>query len=228
MAVPARREITQSIVWLARTPGCGDLCGDRFGHHAETHERYGAVQERSRASQSTAITTGILTVNFAEAAATVGDRRVPLSPRMWQVLELLARRVGECVRYDEVVRSVWGAEWSATEQASIHNVNVTLHRLRQGVRDAAPLLVTRVGVGVVLLKLPPGDMSGVHLERQKAGGRWSRYHDQCRECGRDDRPHDGHGYCNVCRRWVMSGRPERRDGPWKTMPRAVNGRWTKR
>lgn len=205
--VAARHEISQRLVWLARTPGCGDLCGDRFGHHAETHEVYGAEQARIKDAERTSITTGVLTIDFSAATASVNGRRVQLTARMWQVLEQLALHVGECVRYDDIIRAVWGADWLHTAAAATHNVNITLHRLRSVFGAAAPLLVTRVGVGVVLLSLPPGDMSGVANERQAASQRWARYYDHCRGCGRDDRAHDGHGYCYLCRRRARGGRP---------------------
>lgn len=75
-----RREITQRLVWLARTPGCGALCGDRFGHHAETHEAYGAEQERL-ARAAAVVETGVLTVDLAASRVYVSGREISMAGR---------------------------------------------------------------------------------------------------------------------------------------------------
>lgn len=197
MAVPARREITQSIVWLARTPGCGDLCSDRFGHHAETHERYGAEQERlSRAPA--VVRTGVLTLDLAMARALVDGRDIHLTGRPLSLLSLLAARVGEVVPYAEIISTIWGAEWHATPEAGRHNLSVTRTRLRSVLGAASPLLVTRIDYGMGLLNLPPGDMSGVAEQASNMSTRWAKWWDACRECGTTARSHEGWGYCGSC------------------------------
>lgn len=205
--VVARREITQQLVWLARTPGCGDLCSDRFGHHAETHERYGADQERARMVGRPPLVTGILEIDFSQATVTVDGRRITLTGRMWQVMELLALRAGTCVRYEEIVRGVWGDDWLATMSQALQNVSSTVHRLRSILGAAAPLLVTRPAVGLVLLLLPPGDMSGTQNERQAASARWALRYDHCQRCGRNDRSHEGRGYCASCHSAMRKQKP---------------------
>lgn len=209
-----RLEITQRLVWLARTPGCGSLCGDRFGHHAETHERHGAEQERIRASERRSIVTGILSVDLAEATVRVAGQQIAMSGRVWHLLAALARRVGECVPRDDLIRDVFGTEWLETPEAVRHNLSITLSRLRSVLGPAAALVVTRLNIGVQLFAVPPGEASTAELDealrllvnaprrgvvrRLRTDGYWSQDYDQCQRCGRNDRPYEGRGFCSGC------------------------------
>lgn len=226
MAV-AQREITHRLVWLARTPGCGDLCGDRFGHHAETHEAYGAAQARIGEGPKL-IVTGCLAINREQATVAVDGQWVALTGRPWLLLELLASRLGEVVRYEEIIRTVWGPEWLITPVQAKHNVNVTRHRLRRQLGRAGGLIVTRVDIGLQLFDVPAGDSSSLDLlhsistdpdesrrrqalSRLAGTERWSRLFDKCQHCGRADRRHEGGGLCHPCfsrrRRARAAGRP---------------------
>lgn len=230
-----RMEITQRLVWLARTPGCGHLCGDRFGHHAETHERYGAEQERARASARDVIVTGVLTVDLLQAMVLVDGKQVRVTGRPWQLLALLARRLGECVPNETVIRTVWGDDWLATPVEALNNVNSTRHRLRSMLGAAGALVVTRVGVGVQLFDVPAGDTSSegllaalrahpdpVHRERCTRrvgeGGWWSRQYDRCQRCKRNDRPHAGRGLCSACHSAWRKARARGRELPPLAVP----------
>lgn len=193
----AQREITQRLVWLARTPGCGDLCGDRFGHHAETHEAYGAEQERL-VRTAAVVETGVLTVDLAASRVYVSGREIRMAGRPWGVLALLATRVGDIVPRSEIVRTVWGPDWLLTADMAAHNVHVTRHRIRSMLGVAAPLVVTRGGYGMGLLKLPPGDMSRVAEQATCMSTRWARDWDACRRCGTTAKSHEGWGYCSTC------------------------------
>lgn len=208
-------EITHRLVWLARTPGCGPMCGDRFGHHAETHEQYGAAQERLQALSSKVVTTGVLAIDLERWTVVVDGRLVTVQGRQWQLLALLARHVGSCVRYERIIREIWGAEWLETPAHALHNVSITRLRLRSVLGAAATLVVTRAGMGMQLLDVPAGgDASAAALEtlqhgpppaqaertfkRVCANGFWSRLYDRCRRCQRNDRPHDSYGLCQAC------------------------------
>jgi hypothetical protein len=46
--------------------------------------------------------------------------------------------------------------------------------------------------------------SGDLGERGQATTRWSHRYPCCRECGRTDRRHAGHGFCNTCRQRLHS------------------------
>lgn len=221
--------ITHRLAWLARTPGCGDLCSDRFGHHAETHEAYGAEQERL-ASSKAVVVTGVLVIDLARAAVVVEGREVRVSGRPWQLLELLATRIGQTVRYEEIVRTVWGNGWLETPGTAQHSVSVTASRLKTVLGVGASLVVTRIGIGLQLFALPAGDTSSAELletlrlqpmqsrrelsiKRLQAGGWWSRKYDHCQECKRDDRIYEGRGLCSPC---YSKWRRARRRG--KTQP----------
>jgi len=190
--------ITQRLAWLARTPGCGAQCGDRFGHDPATHEAYGAEQERVARARVTGVTTGILTVDLAGAKAIVDGREIFPSARPWAMLALLASRVGEIVSYNDIVRTVWGDGWLSTPAESRHNISITANRLRGVLGEAGPLLVTRPNVGLGLIALPIGDMSGLEEQASCLRTRWALRWDACRRCERTDRSHEGWGYCSSC------------------------------
>ena len=222
-----RREIANRLVWLARTPGCGDLCSDRFGHHAETHEAYGAAQARIGEGPAL-IVTGPLAINIEQATVAVAGRMVAVSGRPWQLLELLASHLGQLVRYETIIRTVWGPEWLVTRETSQHSVSITATRLRGVLGVGGPLIVTRVGIGLQLFEVPAGDTSSADLlaaisrdpsksrrrqalTRVREGGYWSRMYDRCERCQRNDRAYDSRGLCCVCysawRRAKKLGRP---------------------
>lgn len=93
-----------------------------------------------------AIVVGRLRVERAARRASVAGAELELTPREFDVLALLAARVGEVVDRKELLASVWDAHWSR----SAHTVSVHISTLRGKLRacgTGAPAIETVTGSG---------------------------------------------------------------------------------
>lgn len=198
MAVPARREITQSIVWLARTPGCGDACSDRYGHDPIAHESYGAEQERRR-FETAVIVTGPLTIDLQARLITDHEgRTIWASPIEWKILSACASRIGTVVPWADIIGAIYDEPW-ARQEPDLAKTAIRAHllRLRSRLGPAAPMLQTRPGAGLMLWHLKPGEIPP-NDGLMPVSGRWSTRHDACIQCGTMHAPHQSRGLCATC------------------------------
>ena len=118
----------------------------RTFHHPESHEYYGVVQGRGRPAAT--VRTGPLMIDTRQMRVTVGGRLVELSPREWQVLEVLAFRVGEAVPQTELLDLVYPGE------RGFEKIRTVLWRLRAKIGKAGDLIVTVTGIGTLLRDVP--------------------------------------------------------------------------
>jgi len=101
--------------------------------------RRGGEATRSRLS------LGALLVDRAARQVTVAGVEVPLSPREFAVLEVLAGRAGSVVTKDELLRAVWGDELAATR--NVVEVYVGYLRRKLAAAGAGDLVRTVRGHG---------------------------------------------------------------------------------
>lgn len=97
-----------------------------------------------RAGDTTVI--GPLRVERAARRATLGGVALELTPREFDVLALLAGRVGDVVSKKELLAAVWDEHWTK----SAHTVSVHVSALRGKLRQAdadAPTIETVTGAG---------------------------------------------------------------------------------
>jgi two-component system, OmpR family, response regulator len=97
------------------------------------------------------LTVGDLTVDTRSHAVARGGRPVPLTAREYAFLEYLAHHAGRVVSRAEITAHVWDENHDPMSNV----LDVYLSRLRRKVDDgeAAPLLHTRRGEGIVLAAL---------------------------------------------------------------------------
>ncbi len=106
----------------------------------------------------------------------VGGREVPLSPRQFRLLELLARRAGEGVPYEHLERHVWPDAQVERQQISYHR-RVLERRLREEAGWSGPLIETRPAWGLRLclgrdrIRFRNGGGSGP-VAREALAGAW--------------------------------------------------------
>ena len=92
--------------------------------------------------------SGTLHVDFARRLVRLDDAPVTLSPREYDLLELLARNAGRVLTHPQILTAIWGPAHVEDQQY----VRVYVGHLRQKLGPAAgALLVTEPGVGYRLL-----------------------------------------------------------------------------
>ncbi len=105
------------------------------------------VEPREQASGP--LVVGDLTVDPAAHAVTLGGRAVDLTPREFDILHTLALNAGHVLSVDDLLASVWGAEYAGESQV----VYVHIRWLREKIEEdpARPRrIVTVRGVGYKL------------------------------------------------------------------------------
>ncbi len=108
-----------------------------------------AVQVRGSAP---AVRTGPLEIDLAARIVRRDGREIELSPKEFEILALLASRLGKVVRHQELLKAVWGSE-----RADIQYLRVYVGQLRAklGLSEKdAQLLVSDPGVGYRLIAAP--------------------------------------------------------------------------
>nr|WP_302556879.1 response regulator transcription factor [Burkholderia diffusa] len=76
----------------------------------------------------TTIRFGAYRVETVEREIYLGNERVPLSPKEYEIVELLARNVGQAVSRETMIGRVWGR---AVEDESSRTLDTHIYRIRQ-------------------------------------------------------------------------------------------------
>ena len=157
-----RREATTPIVILsgryeerekveALELGADDYVTKPFGVD-ELNARLRVALRRSAGPAADAagrVVVGKLTLDVARHEARVGDTRLDLTPREFEILRVLLGHAGRLVTKGRLLRAVWGEAYQG-EDSYIH---VHVSQLRRKLAAAAPdgslsdLIVTEPGVG---------------------------------------------------------------------------------
>ena len=104
------------------------------------------------------IVTGPLTVSAEAYEAHIEGRRLPLKPREFALLNVLAQNTGKVVARRRLLELVWP---NCENLESDRTLDVHIRRLRLKLGRYAGLIETIRGVGYKLVKLPPvnGDVA---------------------------------------------------------------------
>lgn len=94
---------------------------------AELHARVRALARRSGQAPPRRVDARSLAIDFTARRVTRSGAEVPLTPREWAVLELLAARKGRVVRRQELLESVWQDD----SRSASESLDVILSRLRR-------------------------------------------------------------------------------------------------
>lgn len=94
-------------------------------------------------------TVGELRIDLGAHEAWMGDRRLDLRPKEFQLLALLASRAGEIVTRREIAREVWDDPYSASDSTIDVHLSALRRRLGETAAEPRHLRVVR-GVGVGL------------------------------------------------------------------------------
>jgi len=140
LVLTARTDEADLVVGL--DAGADDYVGKPF-RVAELLARVRAQLRRSSGSDGELLTVGSITLDVPSRRVEVDGVEVPLTPKEYEVLLMLLRRVGTVVGRDELMREVWRTEWlGATKTLDMH-----VSTLRRKLGDAGSLITTVRGVG---------------------------------------------------------------------------------
>jgi DNA-binding response OmpR family regulator len=87
---------------------------------------------------------GDIKVDFKRFEATKGKKAIPLTPKEFQILELLVRHRGEVITRERFLQEVWGYD---TDLPTTRTVDNQVLSLRQKLGDKASCIVTIHGMG---------------------------------------------------------------------------------
>lgn len=100
------------------------------------------------AGSAPVVRTGPLEIDLGGRVVRRDGREIELSPKEFEILALLAARLGKVVRHQELLKNVWGSE-----RADIQYLRVYVGQLRSKL-DLSALLVSDPGVGYRLIGAP--------------------------------------------------------------------------
>ncbi|WP_199030515.1 response regulator transcription factor [Ralstonia sp. ASV6] len=98
--------------------------------HAELVARINALVRRTRrqAARSDAQSFGAYTVNYQERRVLMHGQAVSLTPKEYEILEMLARNVGRLMPREAVLNQIWGQVHDLTHSRSL---DTHIYRLRR-------------------------------------------------------------------------------------------------
>lgn len=112
--------------------------------------RLKALLRRSRrgsASSASVIDIGDWTVDLTAGQVFAGGKQVPLTAKEYTILGELASHPGQLVRYEDLLRKVWGPQYSD----STHYLHTHVSTLRNKMESpGSPRIRARAGLGYVL------------------------------------------------------------------------------
>jgi DNA-binding response OmpR family regulator len=140
LVLTARTEEADLVVGL--DAGADDYVGKPF-RLAELMARVRAQLRRASGPEADAFQVGTITLDVPSRRVTVGGEPAALTPKEYDLLLMLMRRVGTVVGRDELMREVWQTEWlGATKTLDMH-----VSTLRRKLGDEGARLTTIRGVG---------------------------------------------------------------------------------
>jgi two-component system, OmpR family, response regulator len=133
---------------LGLNAGADDYIGKPV-HSGELLARIDAVARRATAGALHAkLTSGALSLDLISREASIGDRRIDLTPREFRLLECLMRSAPQPVTRRMLLEQVWG--YNFDPQTNVIDVHISRLRHAIGDGEGAPVLMTVRGVGYVL------------------------------------------------------------------------------
>ncbi|MCC7023455.1 MAG: response regulator transcription factor [Thermomicrobiales bacterium] len=148
LMLTARGEMPQRVEGL--NAGADDYLGKPFAFEELLARLRALLRRGERPLLEPVMTIGEIAIDFASHAVSRGGQPVPLSPREFALLELLARHRGQVLSRDQILERVWG--FDADPRGNV--VDLYIHYLRRKLdpdgQDAQPLIQTIRGAGYLI------------------------------------------------------------------------------
>lgn len=127
--------------------GADDYVVKPFGMAELLARARAALRRHTRVAGGEAVVTvGALTIDLATRAVSIDGVRVPLTPKEYRLLQLLAQHAGNVVTHQHLLKEVWGAR----HLHDAHYLRIFVRKLRQKIEQDPTqprILVTELGVG---------------------------------------------------------------------------------
>jgi two-component system, OmpR family, KDP operon response regulator KdpE len=135
--------------------GADDYVVKPFGMAELLARAHSAMRRQLRMSRGEPIITfGPLAIDFAARAVSINDQRLPLTPKEYRLLQILAQHSGNVVTHQFLLREIWGNE----HVDDTHYLRIFVRKLRRKI-EADPtqprILLTELGVGYRLVASDP-------------------------------------------------------------------------
>jgi len=127
--------------------GADDYVVKPFGM-AELLARARAALRRHARSKSgeSVVTIDHLKIDFATRAVFAGEERLPLTPKEYRLLQILAQHAGNVVTHQQLLRDIWGGP----HVNDTHYLRIFVRKLRRKIEvdpNRPRILLTELGVG---------------------------------------------------------------------------------
>ena len=145
VVVLSARQESDDIV-EALDEGADDYVTKPFGMEELLARVRTALRRGQVGRQPMVVTAGVLELDLGELRAKRAGRAVHLTPTEWRLLDVLARRPGQLVRQQELLRQVWGPNYAR----ETNYLRVYLAQLRRKLEDEPSQprhFITEPGVG---------------------------------------------------------------------------------
>lgn len=119
----------------------------------ELEARLRALLRRSRLGGGSVLDAGALSVDRDARRVTLHGEPLELSPREWQLLELLLMQRDKVVTKDQIVQA-WGGDGTAEAGSGANSIEVYIHRLRRKLDQSGLVIRTVRGLGYLLEAAP--------------------------------------------------------------------------
>ncbi len=113
------------------------------------------IRRKELSSATPFITVGNLKIDTNTRTVHIGERRIDLAPREYELMEYLALKQGTALSRQDLLDHVWGEEVDPFS----NTVDVHIRYLRKKLKDGKHILQTVKGKGYMLCNLPPGKSS---------------------------------------------------------------------
>jgi two-component system KDP operon response regulator KdpE len=127
--------------------GADDYVVKPFGMAELLARAHAALRRRvTTAAGEPVIKSGRLTIDFGARLVTIDGERVPLTPKEYRLLQVLAQHAGNVVTHQHLLKEVWGTP----HVDDVHYLRIVVRKLRQKIEADATkpqILLTELGIG---------------------------------------------------------------------------------
>lgn len=132
--------------------GADDYVVKPFGMAELLARARAALRRHSRGAEGKPqVKAGPLTIDLAARSVSLDGSRLPLSPKEYRLLQVLAQHVGNVVTHQHLLKEVWGV----THVHDAHYLRIFVRKLRRKIEKdptRPQILVTELGVGYRLVQ----------------------------------------------------------------------------
>jgi len=130
--------------------GADDYLSKPFSPRELVARLHVLLRRAARRADDGVLKVGPLEIKLAAREVLHHGHEVALAPREYELLRFLAEHPGRVVSRRELLRKVWGFDFGGDERT----IDVHVHRLRQKLHGAPPLIQTVIGAGYKLASRP--------------------------------------------------------------------------